>query len=205
MGKSFMQRWFASSPSRAPAPAAPTVGELAENGDAEAQFQLGLKYSTGDGVAQDQVQAAAWYRKAAEQNHALAQFKLGLGFADGLGVERDATQAAFWFRRAANLGVAGAQFNLARICQRASMDGAEADAAESRIESYMWYELAAAQHYKAAEGAYAQLTYKMTCQEVAEARRRVDKFAVRNGANGDCNGAVQESHSPALGAPLPRP
>lgn len=38
-------------------------------GDAEAQFQLGECYETGDTVAKDLQQAAKWYRMAAEQGH----------------------------------------------------------------------------------------------------------------------------------------
>jgi TPR repeat protein len=50
--------------------------EAAEQGDAEAQFNLGSRYIFGMGVAQDKVKAAEWYRKAAEQGHEAAQKKL---------------------------------------------------------------------------------------------------------------------------------
>jgi len=45
----------------------------AEQGHAEAQFNLGLMYIDGQGVPQDYTQAAQWYRKAAEQGDATAQ------------------------------------------------------------------------------------------------------------------------------------
>jgi TPR repeat protein len=48
----------------------------AQAGDAEAQFNLGVMYDRGQGVPQDDVQAAEWYRKAAEQGHAAAQNNL---------------------------------------------------------------------------------------------------------------------------------
>ena len=176
MGKNFIQRWFVARPPGAEKTVPFSVEQLAQGGDAEAQFQLGLKYATAQGVARDEIQAAAWYLKAAEQNHGLAQLNLGQLFASGKGVILDATRSLFWFRRAAHLGIAGAQFNLGRVCQRASMDGSEADAPEARIEAYMWYELAAAQNYSAAVGAYAQLTIKMTQDEVTEARRRVEDW-----------------------------
>lgn len=38
----------------------------AEQGDARAQFGLGLMYDAGQGVPQDDSEAAKWYRKAAE-------------------------------------------------------------------------------------------------------------------------------------------
>jgi len=157
-------------------PVPSSVEQRAQAGDAEAQYQMGLKCSTADDPAWDEIQAAGWYLKAAEQNHVVAQFNLGLMFASGEGVTKDATQSLFWFRRSARLGNAGAQYNMGRACQRASMDGPVAEAPESRIEAYVWYELAAAQNFFAAQGAFAQLTFKMTRDEVAEARRRVNAW-----------------------------
>ena len=145
--------------------------------DADVQFSQGVKFASGAGVAQDYLQAADWYRKAAEQNHGLAQFNLGTMYAQGQGVVRDAAQSIFWFGRAANLGDAGGQYNMGRCCQRASMDGLPADAPESRIEAYKWFQLAAAQGYKNADGAFATLTFKMTRADVAEAIERVAKFS----------------------------
>ena len=41
--------------------------EAAEQGDAEAQFQMGRSYYYGDdGVTQDYAKAVEWYRKAAD-------------------------------------------------------------------------------------------------------------------------------------------
>ena len=40
---------------------------------ARAQFNLGLMYEGGQGVAQDYAEAAKWWRKAAEQDEAAAQ------------------------------------------------------------------------------------------------------------------------------------
>ena len=51
---------------------------LAEQGDADAQFNLGVMYDEGDGVPQDYKEAFKWYRLAAEQGDAFAQFELGV-------------------------------------------------------------------------------------------------------------------------------
>ena len=51
----------------------------AEQGDADAQFNLGVLYKNGRGVAVDAVKAALWFRLAADQGHASAQFSLGCG------------------------------------------------------------------------------------------------------------------------------
>jgi TPR repeat protein len=77
---------------------------LAEHGNADAQFNLGLMYREGKGVPQDVKEATAWLSKAAEQGQAEAQENLGLSYAKGLGVERDWVQADKWFSIAAASG-----------------------------------------------------------------------------------------------------
>nr|WP_240327077.1 tetratricopeptide repeat protein [Ursidibacter arcticus] len=66
---------------------------LAEQGDAAAQFNLGLMYDNGQGVKQDNQQAVKWYQQAAEQGYAEAQFNLGVMYAKGRGVKQDYHQA----------------------------------------------------------------------------------------------------------------
>ena len=50
---------------------------LAKQGQAAAQYHLGLLYANGQGVPKDDAQARQWYEKAANQGHALAQVNLG--------------------------------------------------------------------------------------------------------------------------------
>ena len=73
----------------------------AEDGDPQAQNNLGILYEHGEGVPEDDVQAAHWYRLAAEQGLALAQSNLGLMYDKGEGVPKDAAEAVRWFRLAA--------------------------------------------------------------------------------------------------------
>jgi hypothetical protein len=67
---------------------------LAEQGHAEAQFNLGIMYDVGRGLAQDLTEAAKWYRKAADQGYSEAQFFLGFLYTAGLGVAQDNAEAA---------------------------------------------------------------------------------------------------------------
>ncbi|WP_244060855.1 tetratricopeptide repeat protein, partial [Aeromonas caviae] len=60
--------------------------KAAEQGNAEAQFNLAQMYGKGKGVAQDIQQVVTWLRKAAEQGNAEAQFNLGVMYAKGQGV-----------------------------------------------------------------------------------------------------------------------
>ena len=66
-----------------------TLRQAAEQGNAAAQFSLGLMYADGEGVPKDDAEAVRWYRLAAEQGNAAAQFSLGLMYADGEGVPKD--------------------------------------------------------------------------------------------------------------------
>ena len=65
----------------------------AEQGDAGAQYYLGLMYVYGFGVPQDYAEALKWYRRAAEQSDAYAQHDLGSMYFHGLGVPQDYTKA----------------------------------------------------------------------------------------------------------------
>ncbi|MGA2086912.1 MAG: tetratricopeptide repeat protein [Terracidiphilus sp.] len=76
--------------------------KAAEQGDANAQFNLGASYDLGQGVPQDFAQAAFWYRKAAEQGNPNAQINLGAMYDYGQGVPQDYTEALFWLDVAAS-------------------------------------------------------------------------------------------------------
>ncbi len=86
--------------------------KAAEQGDAQAQSDLGHAYYNGQGVPQDYKQAVKWYRKAAEQGFAKAQYNLGRMHALGLGVPVDYAQAVKWFREGAEQGDALSHYNL---------------------------------------------------------------------------------------------
>ncbi len=83
----------------------------AEQGDADAQTDLGIMYDNGFGVPQDYAAALKWYRKAAEQGYADAQHCLGTMYLHGFGVTRDYVQAHMWFNLAAAQGLEDARKN----------------------------------------------------------------------------------------------
>ena len=112
---------------------------LAKQGNAYAQYNLGLMYANGHGVPQDDKTAVKWYRLAAEQGYADAQeyldklllheklksltlaaengdkhasFKLGgmyNGTILGHGIPKDRKMARKWWKLAAEQGHSGAQ------------------------------------------------------------------------------------------------
>lgn len=73
---------------------------LAERGDAQCQYVLGLAYGLGRGVRRDYGAAAKWYRLAADQGVAEAATNLGTLYANGKGVPQDYAQALLWWRKA---------------------------------------------------------------------------------------------------------
>ena len=82
---------------------------LAEQGDRDAQYNLGTLYYHAE---QDYANATKWWRKAARQGHARAQHDLGSLYTLGLGVPQSDVEAAKWFRLAAEHGHPLAQYNL---------------------------------------------------------------------------------------------
>ena len=72
----------------------------ADQGDSEAQYNLGWMYDKGDGVLKDYKQAVKWYQKATDQGYADAQYNLGAMYIDGTGVLKDMTKAKYWIKKA---------------------------------------------------------------------------------------------------------
>ncbi len=77
---------------------------LAASGDPRAQSYLGYMYARGQGVPQNFMVSAAWYRCASDQGFADAQYMLGLMYDKGQGVPQDYVLAYVWL----NLAVGGA-------------------------------------------------------------------------------------------------
>ena len=86
--------------------------DAANQGEANAQYNLGIMYSKGRGVTQDYQQAAKWYTLAAEQGVANAQYNLGVLFHQGLGVNQDLDQALYWYKESAKNNHPEAEYNL---------------------------------------------------------------------------------------------
>jgi hypothetical protein len=74
---------------------------LAEQGDANAQYNVGVMYDFEKGVSQDFATARQWYEKAAAQGHAGAQNNLGGLYEFGHGVTQDDVLADMWYHLAA--------------------------------------------------------------------------------------------------------
>ena len=134
----------------------------AEQGDAEAQYQLGRERWTVSGLlarglsgidTMDWVTAIHWYSKAAEQGHAAAksdlidaQNSLALAYSWGLyGFDEDQYKAVGWYRKAAEQGDANAQYSLGDAYKYG--EGVKKD----QREAVRWYRMAAEQGHTNAQ------------------------------------------------------
>jgi len=94
----------------------------AEQGNAEAQYQLALTYSRGLGVAKNDAEALKWDRLAAEQGHAKAQYNLGMMYYFGKGVPLDKVIAYQWVLLAADRGEQAAKDALIALAKKLSSE-----------------------------------------------------------------------------------
>jgi uncharacterized protein len=127
------------------AAAMPLLRPLAEEGNAVAQYQIGVMYALGIGAPQDHAQSLAWRRKAADHGYAIAQFSIGLTYQKGDGAPQDYAQALVWYRKAADQGYAAAQSRLGDLY------GLGLGAPQDFEQALVWYGKAADQGYGAAQ------------------------------------------------------
>lgn len=89
--------------------------KAAEEGIAEAQYNLAMCYRKGCGVEKNISEAIKWFHKAAEQGVADAQYNLGLSYELGYGIEKSITDAIKWYLEAAKRDHIGAQHSLGML------------------------------------------------------------------------------------------
>jgi hypothetical protein len=115
----------------------------AEQGEAEAQFKLGMAYANGDGISFDVEKAIHWFTKATDQGNAdgqktldiinsaqqlaeqgdkIAQAVLAENYKNGKNVSRDLEKAKYWYTKAANNGHIGAKLILEQLAETAKQD-----------------------------------------------------------------------------------
>ncbi len=72
---------------------------MAHQGNATAQYYLGIMYANGHGVGNDHQISAQWVERAAKQGHAQAQYFLSVLYTAGLGVPKDQAKATYWYQK----------------------------------------------------------------------------------------------------------
>jgi len=124
---------------------------LAENGDADAEFNLGQAYRLGRGVKIDLGSAQTWLERAASQDHLDAQTTLGLLlFGNG-----NQAEGAKWLKQAAEKGESRALLIFGTALFNG--DGVPQD----RVLGYAYVSRAAAQGLEPAKSTLAQMDQVM--------------------------------------------
>ena len=143
---------------------------LAEQGNANAQYNLGIMYDNGQGVSQDYAGAVKWFRKAAKQGVAEAQFELGFMYDKGLGVPQDYAKALQWWRKAAERGYAKAQSKLGFMYRNGQ------GVPQDYVQAHKWYNLVASRlppgidRDRAVKNRFI-IAQKMTPAQISEAQK----------------------------------
>lgn len=125
-----------------------SINELrqsAEQGNAEAQFNLAQMYNFGRGVSQDYAEALRWYHKSAGQGDAKAEWVLGFKYDRGQGVPPDYAKALRWYLKAAKQGYAEAQDCLGTLYAEGH------GVPQNYGEALQWYRKAAEQGFGGAQ------------------------------------------------------
>jgi len=141
---------------------------LAEAGDADSQYGLGMMYGNGFGVAMDDALAIKWYGSAAEQGHPGALCNLAVMHQNGWGVPLNEEEAVRLFSMAAEQGVAEAMLALGR---HFAMDFS---AAYDPVQAYKWFSLAASMDNIDAAAKREDIASKLTVEQVADGNAMVD-------------------------------
>lgn len=113
--------------------------QAAEQGQSQAQNNLGVLYKDGQGVEQDYEEAARWFRLAAAEGSVLAQSNLAWLYQTGRGVKKDYAEARRLYLLAAENGHAAAQNNLGMMYLHGMGVAQDSDSAAH------WFRLAAEQ------------------------------------------------------------
>lgn len=142
---------------------------LAEQGNVEAQFNLGQAYDRGRGVPKDYVEALRWYRLAAAQGDPFAQFHLGNHYSEGIGLPKNEKEALRWWQLAAAQGFPPAQHSVGKVLSTGSQD-----VPSDKIQAYVWLALSSSQGNEEAIQERDAVSKQLTPDQFKKAKRLVN-------------------------------
>ena len=141
---------------------------LAEQGNAEAQNNLGYMYEYGKGVLKDVTEAAKWNRLSAEQGNAEGQYVLAMKHFKGEGVLQDYAETLKWLRLSAEQG--GGFYSTTAQAFLGMLYRFALGVPEDNLTAHMWYNIASANgSLTNAGGDRDELAALMTASEITEA------------------------------------
>ncbi len=142
---------------------------LAESGDAQSQYQLGLMQLNGEGVEADDVTALKWFAMAADQGYMPSLVRLAELYYTGRGTDHDHDEAVRLYTQAADQSNADAQYVLGALHIRGHGVG------KDLVRAHMWLSLAAMRGLKEARKRRAEIESLMTAEQIAEAEKLRDE------------------------------
>lgn len=145
------------------------TGQEAPPAVASEEYNKGLKYARGDGIAQDEAEAARWFRLAAEQGNIDGAYQLGLIYArGGSDVAQDFSKAHDWLYKAAMGGHPNAQYFLGMMYING--DGVQVD----EVQATVWFWLATTLGDEYARARLRTISTRMPAVQYAEAQRQAN-------------------------------
>ena len=148
--------------------------ELADAGDADAAYGMGMLYGNGFGVDMNDELALKYYGIAAEKGNADAQFNLAVMHQNGWGVPPDESAANKWYRMAAEQGNTQAQTALGRFFAMDFLDSYDP------IEAYKWFGLAEKLGDVDAMVKREFLAGRMTQEQIQQAESLIEAWVQEN-------------------------
>lgn len=109
-----------------------SLRQAAINGDADAQWRLGVALDQGIGIAPDIAEAVTWFQKAMEKGNAKAHASMAMMYAMGRGVPVDYIRSRELYSQAARLGEPHGFYGIGILHARG--EGVEADI----VEAHAW-------------------------------------------------------------------
>ncbi|MBV8656795.1 MAG: sel1 repeat family protein [Burkholderiales bacterium] len=149
---------------------------LAAQGDAFAQFHIGIMYALGEGVERDVAESIKWLKLASSNGSDLAQSALGDRYHDGVGVPVDYREALRLYRLSAARGVPESTVGMARMYAHGEGVHRHAGAAYALYTLYLPYDLSGE-----CKLALKSLANELTPQQTVEAALLTQQM--RNPAN----------------------
>jgi TPR repeat protein len=143
----------------------------AAQGDADAQYRMGMMARFGWGMDKDTAAAVRYLTQAARQNQPQAQAELGTMYRLGRGVPEDPKEAARWLTAAARSGVGIAQLSIGRMYR----DGVGVE--RDLVEAYAWFTVAGDNNVMDGLAYRAEIAKDMSSEQIAEGKRRATQRA----------------------------
>ncbi len=186
-----------------------SLADAAANGQADAQYELGVRLADGRGLTQDSQAAQQWLDKAAKQNLAPAQYRLAAMLERGIGGAKDLKRAQDLYGKAAAQGHVRAMHNMG-VLSAEGLDGkpdyavaaswfrkaADFGLRDSQFNlailfargmgveknlpaAYAWFNAAAAQNDVDSAQKRDEIAVRLTATQMASAKAMVEAFKAR--------------------------